>query len=36
MTDSMAIGKVIDPDYVYAGGPLWDGVNYEQDKPDLD
>lgn len=26
-------GKVIDDDYVYAGGPLWDGVSYVQDKP---
>ncbi|KAI3325406.1 glycoside hydrolase [Xylariaceae sp. AK1471] len=26
-------GKSLDEDYVYAGGPLWDGVNYVQDKP---
>ncbi|KAI1817001.1 glycoside hydrolase [Poronia punctata] len=29
-------GLIIDPDYVYAGGKLWDGVNYVQDKPELD
>ena len=23
----------IDKDYVYPGGPLWDGVNLAQDRP---
>ncbi|KAI0397556.1 glycosyl hydrolase family 61-domain-containing protein [Xylariaceae sp. FL0594] len=36
MSRSMNNGQSVDADYVYAGGPLWDGVNYVQDKPELD
>ena len=25
--------KILDEDYVYPGGPLWDGENLVQDKP---
>jgi hypothetical protein len=25
----------VDKDYVYPGGPLWDGVNFVQDRPPM-
>jgi hypothetical protein len=31
----MANNIAIDPDYVYPGGPLWDGTSYIQDRPDI-
>lgn len=34
-SNEMSYRTTVDKDYVYPGGPLWDGETYKQDKPDL-